>query len=159
LERLTGVFSVERMPTSTALRDSLARSGETVPAFGLGSADSLDLYLLTLDQRPSVDRLLPPGTSPSLREIDATIAGHAILRHGLGLNEDQMSDIRTLWFTEDADMAIIAARDGRARYAVLLNPVPVRRILAVADAGERMPQKSTFFYPKVPTGLVFNPLD
>ena len=40
-----------------------------------------------------------------------------------------------------------------------MNPVPVTRVLDVADAGERMPQKSTFFYPKVPTGLVFNPLE
>jgi uncharacterized protein (DUF1015 family) len=40
----------------------------------------------------------------------------------------------------------------------VLNPVSVQRVLDLADAGERMPQKSTFFYPKVPTGLVFNPL-
>ena len=40
-----------------------------------------------------------------------------------------------------------------------MNPVPVTRVLDVADSGERMPQKSTFFYPKVPTGLVFNPLE
>jgi uncharacterized protein (DUF1015 family) len=40
-----------------------------------------------------------------------------------------------------------------------MNPVPVSRISSVADSGERMPQKSTFFYPKVPTGLVFNLLE
>jgi Uncharacterized conserved protein len=42
---------------------------------------------------------------------------------------------------------------------VILKPVPVERVLELADAGERMPQKSTFFYPKVPTGLVFNLLE
>ena len=70
-----------------------------------------------------------------------------------------MSDHDTLWFTEDAAEAVRDVRSGRARYAVLMNPVPVQRVLDVADSGERMPQKSTFFYPKVPTGLVFNPLE
>ncbi len=70
-----------------------------------------------------------------------------------------MSDHDTLWFTEDAAEAERDVRRGRARYAVLVNPVPITRVLDVADSGERMPQKSTFFYPKVPTGLVFNPLE
>jgi uncharacterized protein (DUF1015 family) len=57
-----------------------------------------------------------------------------------------------------AEAAVAEVRRGRARYGLLLNPVSPRRILAVADAGERMPQKSTFFYPKLPTGLLFYPL-
>ena len=69
-----------------------------------------------------------------------------------------MSDHSMLWFTEDGAEAVCDVRSGRARYALIMNPVPVTRVLDVADAGERMPQKSTFFYPKVPTGLVFNSL-
>jgi uncharacterized protein (DUF1015 family) len=61
-----------------------------------------------------------------------------------------------VWFTEDAREAVAQVRVGEARYAVLLNPVPAGRVLDIADSDERMPQKSTFFYPKVPTGIVFN---
>ena len=67
-----------------------------------------------------------------------------------------MKDYSTVWFTEDPRDAVGQVRAGTARYAVLLKPVPTARVLDIADAGERMPQKSTFFYPKVPTGIVFN---
>ena len=50
-------------------------------------------------------------------------------------------------------------RSGSAKLAFLLNPTPVEQVLAVADAGARMPQKSTYFYPKLPTGLVMCSLD
>ena len=52
-----------------------------------------------------------------------------------------------------------AVASGRYRLGVLLNATRVDQILAVADAGERMPHKSTYFYPKLATGLVMNPLD
>ena len=48
---------------------------------------------------------------------------------------------------------------GQYALAFFLNPTPTERVLEVADAGERMPQKSTYFYPKLPTGLVMYPLD
>jgi uncharacterized protein (DUF1015 family) len=50
-------------------------------------------------------------------------------------------------------------RAGQCSLAFLLNPVPVEKVLAVADAGQRMPPKSTFFHPKLATGLVINRLD
>ncbi len=159
LERLVTLFDVEAVPSPEALLAALAERGRLVPAFGLAAAGSPDLYLFSLYGREAVDPFLPQDTSPTWRGLDATIADYAVIRHGLALQEPQMSDINTLWFTEDAHEALAAVRAGRARYALLLNPVPVRRILTVADAGERMPQKSTFFYPKVPTGLVFNPLE
>jgi len=159
LDRLTRMFELEVMPSPAALLAALAKRGDRVPTFGLAAAQSPDLYLLTLSNSKSADRLLPQDRSSAWRNLDTAIATYAILRHSLGLDEGQMADYNTLRFTEDAGEALEAVRSGRCRYALLLNPVPVSRILAVADAGERMPQKSTFFYPKVPTGLVFNPLE
>ncbi|HEU4760464.1 MAG TPA: DUF1015 domain-containing protein [Dehalococcoidia bacterium] len=159
LERLGQLFDVEVAPSSATLPADLTERGRLAPAFGLAAAGSPDAYLLSLRDRAAVDRVLPAETSPTWRALDSTIADYAVIRHALGLTEAQTSDIDTLWFSEDAEEALAAVRAARARYAVLLNPVPVARILAVADAGERMPQKSTYFYPKVPTGLVFNPLD
>ena len=140
------------------LTSALAASREQ-SAFGLISGETGDMLLLNVADQDAVDRLLPQERSPAWRALDYAIANHAILRHGLGLSEEQMSDYDSLWFTEDAGEALRDVRSGRGHYAVLLNPVPVERVLDVADSGERMPQKSTFFYPKVPTGLVFNLLD
>jgi uncharacterized protein (DUF1015 family) len=64
-----------------------------------------------------------------------------------------------LTYTRDAAEAVAEVDAGRAALAVLLNPTPPQQIAAVADASERMPQKSTYFYPKLSTGLVFHVLD
>jgi uncharacterized protein (DUF1015 family) len=107
----------------------------------------------------AVDALLPQDRSAEWRALDYSIANHAVLQGCLGVTPEQMRDYSVVWFTEDADDAVAEVRAGKATYAVLMRPVPVERVLELADAGERMPQKSTFFYPKVPTGIVFNLLE
>jgi uncharacterized protein (DUF1015 family) len=67
----------------------------------------------------------------------------------------QAAGVERLNYTPDLDAALHAVRDGKAGAAVLLNPPAVEDVLAVADAGEFMPPKATFFTPKVPSGLVF----
>jgi uncharacterized protein (DUF1015 family) len=59
----------------------------------------------------------------------------------------------------DTAAALARVRVGEVQAAFFVNPTPVAQILAIAGAGESMPQKSTFFHPKVPTGLVINPID
>ena len=158
LRRLSDAFSAEEHPSLEGLNHALEARRDQC-AFGLIAAESQELLLLTLTDRTAVDRRLPQDRSPAWRSLDYAIANHILLQQVLGLSDAQMSDHDALWFTEDAAEAVRDVRKGRARYAVLMNPVPVQRVLDVADSGERMPQKSTFFYPKVPTGLVFNPLD
>lgn len=157
LARLGPLFDVVADLSLELVAQRLAGVG--VAAFGLAAAEAAGLHLLTLGDKAAVDAVLPQERSTRWRELDYAIANYAILRYGLGLTEAEMSDYKTLWFTEDAGEAVGAVREGRARYAVLMRPVPVAQILDVADAGERMPQKSTFFFPKVPTGLVFNSLE
>ncbi len=158
-QHLARLFQVEAMPSPAALLTALAERGHLAPAFGLAASGSPDLHLLSLADPDAVAALLPPERSAAWRSLDTAIATYAVLRHALGLDEAQLADSNTLWYTEDAREALAAVREGPARFALLLNAIPVDRILAVADAGERMPPKSTFFYPKVPTGLAFNPLD
>ena len=76
--------------------------------------------------------------------------------------------VRRLWelddregvvdFVHDADTALRSARESGGT-ALLLNPTPVEAVAAVAEAGDRMPRKSTLFTPKPATGMVFRPLD
>jgi len=158
LKRMAGLFAVDARSSVQDLEQNLAALRGT-PVFGLASGESEDFLVLTVADPKAVDALLPQGRSPTWRSLDYAIANHVVLQRILGLEESQMSDYNALWFTEDVTAAVHHVLSGRARYALLLNPVPVARVLDVADAGERMPQKSTFFYPKVPTGLVFNPLE
>ena len=127
------------------------------PAWGLATGDT-GTFVVTPKDEEAIDALLPQDRSPAWRALEYAIGDYAIMRHAVGLSEDEMKDGSLVWFTEDAARALADVREGRARYSVVLNSVPVERVLELADAGERMPQKSTFFYPKAPTGLVFNPL-
>jgi uncharacterized protein (DUF1015 family) len=80
-----------------------------------------------------------------------------ILRPLLGIDAAALTG-GAVDFTEEVEAAWERARDG-SHVALLVNPVRVDQIVAVADAGEVLPQKSTFFYPKLATGMVLNPLD
>ena len=73
------------------------------------------------------------------------------------MSEADLEAKRGIAYTASADEAL-AALDAGAHAAFLLRPTPVEQVRALADAGETMPPKSTFFHPKVLTGLVFNPL-
>ncbi len=155
---LASLFEVETRSSLAELLHDMRDRGRAASSFGLVAADDPDFHLLTLFDPDAAERHLPKERSPIWRRLDAAIASHLILHHALGLSDAQMEDIRTVWYEEDAETAVAEVRQGRARFGLLLNPVSPRRILAVADAGERMPQKSTFFYPKLPTGLMFYPL-
>lgn len=153
LHRLRTAFHVETVSNLDAALAALeAHVHGSLIALAAAGAD--EIYLLSPGE--GVDRLLPQERSGDWRRLDYSIANYAVLQHGLGLKESQMKDYSMVWFTEDAHEAVEQVRSGKARYAVLLRPVPATRVLDVADSGERMPQKSTFFYPKVPTGIVFN---
>lgn len=154
--RIKALFTMEEVTSAEALEERLRAEAS---ALGLIVAGMPAPLLLTVADQAGVDALLPQDRTPNWRSLDYSIANHAVMQHALGLTDEQMHDYATVWFSEDAAEAEREVRSGKARYAVLLNPIPVDSVLDLADEGERMPQKSTFFYPKLPTGLLFNPLD
>jgi uncharacterized protein (DUF1015 family) len=151
--RLTPMFNIA--PVEGSILQAVAATGPA-PAFGLVARDTEANLLLTVKDAVALDAALPADHSAAWKSLDYSIANQAIMQACLGLSSEQMKEYKTVQFTADPEEAESAVRSGDARYAVLMNPVPVHRVLELADAGERMPQKSTFFYPKVPTGLVFN---
>ena len=81
-----------------------------------------------------------------------------MLRGALGMSEDDIDAKRGIAYTASAEDALGALDDG-IHAAFLLRPTPVEQVRDVAAAGETMPPKSTYFFPKVLTGIVFNPLE
>ncbi len=102
---------------------------------------------------------LPPG-GDALRRLDVTLAGAALDRL-VGLDEAVVAQGSRIAYTKSSAEAIarVAAGTDGADAALLLDPTPIAEIAAVAAAGDVMPQKSTYFYPKALTGLVLNPLE
>lgn len=123
-----------------------------------GVADDRPL-VLTLRDRDAVERQMPEGHGAAWRRLDVNVLQYGVLQPQLGLDLETVRQGANVEFTENDAEAIQAVRLGRAPLAFLLNPTRPEEIFAVADAGERMPQKSTYFYPKLGTGLVLYSLD
>jgi uncharacterized protein (DUF1015 family) len=97
--------------------------------------------------------------SEAVRRLDLAILHTAILDDRLGIDPAAVADGGALAYTRSAADAIRAVASGEASAAILVRPTRLEQLAAVAGAGDVMPQKSTYFYPKLLTGLVFYPLE
>jgi uncharacterized protein (DUF1015 family) len=91
--------------------------------------------------------------------LDVSVLHEQILQRELGLTPAELEQERYLSYLRDVDAAFERVRTGTAQAAFLLRPPAVRDVVEVAQAGLVMPQKSTYFFPKPASGIVFNPLD
>jgi uncharacterized protein (DUF1015 family) len=107
---------------------------------------------LVAEALPEVQRLMPADVPPSLRALDAYVLHQAVLPGLLRVPPSAVSYVHSLAEAEES----LASR--RCALAVMMRPTPVRQVVDVADARESMPAKSTFFHPKLPSGLVIHPL-
>ena len=115
-------------------------------------------YLLSLKPDSIADELLA-GRSEAYRRLDTAVLEAVILKHALGMSDAQIDHRDGLDYARDFDEALELLSAGEFDAGFFMGPTPIERVQEVAEAGESMPPKSTFFFPKVPTGLLFNPLD
>lgn len=129
-------------------------------AFGIYAADRA-FYVAVLRDRQAMDQVAPQMSGP-WRSLDVSVLHKLILEKCLGIGEKRLAQGGNVEYVKDTANAIeelIAKIDsGRKQAAFFMNPPKVQQMQMVAEAGERMPQKSTFFYPKIYTGLTINRL-
>jgi uncharacterized protein (DUF1015 family) len=113
---------------------------------------------LTLRDAATADAALP-GKPPAYRRLDTAVTEALLLQGALGMTEDDISHLRGLEYARSTPEARERVRAGDAQAALFMGATPVELVREVAAAGEVMPPKSTYFFPKVLTGLLFNPLD
>jgi len=123
-------------------------------AFGLwGPAFDTPYGFSLLD--PAAAHAAAPGHSAAYQELDVTILQTLVLEKGLGISPADMAAERYLTFFKDSNEAFSRLEAGEFQAGFFMNPTGLDQVREVAFGGERMPQKATFFYPKLPTGLVF----
>ena len=93
------------------------------------------------------------------RRLDTAVLEALILKQALGMTEDDISHFNGLNYARTPEEARAKVDAGEADAAFFMSPTPVERVRDVAAAGENMPPKSTYFFPKVLTGMIFNPLE
>lgn len=151
-EGIGRAFSIQQVDRGRLDPADLGGTGR----FGYVDADGTTL-LLELDDRSSVDRMME-GTSEAYRSLDAAILEKAILNGVLGMSEEDVEAKRGIAYARTIAESLEAVDSGRADAAFILRATPVDQVREVAAAGETMPPKSTYFFPKLLSGMVFNPL-
>jgi uncharacterized protein (DUF1015 family) len=114
-------------------------------------------FRLTLKDQASADRALA-DMPEAYRRLDTAVLEALVLRGPLGLSEDDIAHLHGLGYSRTDEEALELVLSGTYDAAFFLRSTPVEQVRAIAAAGVNMPPKSTFFFPKVPTGLLFNPL-
>lgn len=117
-------------------------------------------FYLSVMKKNAVEKLssMNPAKSEAYKGLDVTVLHSLILENILGIDKENMAKQINLKYTRDKDEAINAVKNGKANCSFIINATKVTQIKDVALAGEKMPQKSTYFYPKLITGLVMNSL-
>ena len=151
-------FEVVRdLPIDAMNEQMLAAYARGEKAFALYTGgDTYDC--LTLRDIAALDTLLPEYPL-SVRRLDVQILHSLVLERLLGIDKENMKNQINLTYTRSLPQALEAVREGSAQACFLLNPTRVSEIRDVASAGAKMPQKSTYFYPKLITGLTMNSLE
>jgi uncharacterized protein (DUF1015 family) len=114
-------------------------------------------FRLTLKHQGSADEALA-GMPEPYRHLDTAILEALVLKGPLGLTEDDIAHLNGLGYSRTVDEALKLVLSGEYDAAFFLRSTPVQQVRDIAAAGVNMPPKSTYFFPKVPTGLLFNPL-
>lgn len=162
LEELRPYFEVEekrfdpRDPQQRqAIREALRLKGEKRHALGLFAGGDR-AWLLTLRDDKSMDRFFEAKAPKALRTLDVSILHRLILEEVLKITPEAQEQQTNLKYVKSFDEAMERVSAGEAQLAFLMNPTRMSEVRDVANAGEKMPQKSTYFYPKLYTGLVIN---
>ena len=139
-----------------ALADLARRQAAAIACavYGGGAA----VLVLELTDPATTQALLAEGRAPAFARLDVAVLHRLVVEGILGVPSTSQAD-DSIQYTRDESQALAAVTTREASLALFLNPPRVEQVQAVAMAGERMPQKSTFFFPKVLSGLVINPLD
>jgi len=153
-ERLEEHFAVTELDGRAELKAYLEAASSSY-AYGVVSAGSV--LGITLKSDPA--GMLDSGIAPALQQLGLVVLHEVVLNRLLGIGQEAMAKQTNLVYVKDDGDVFDAVASGRVQAGFVVKPATVGQVLAVSESGGVMPQKSTFFYPKIMTGLVFNPLD
>ena len=157
MAKLGAFFEIEELPLSMPgiwqqVDDLLTETNQVrLVLFGLAPEH---LLVLRLRDFTAVSQMMPYFHSEIYKRLDVSIVDHVILEKLLGLSSGREEAI--LAYSYNRQEAINSVLDQEYQLALLISPVKAEVVKAIADAGDRLPRKSTYFYPKPPAGLVFN---
>ncbi len=155
INKIKDEFTVEKYNNSDVMKDRLEAKNDS-NAFGL-YAGGENYWILTLKDKNIMGKLVN-NYSQEWCELDVAVLHRIILDRHLGIDRKALKEKRNLEYIRNSKEAISKVKQGKFQACFFLNPTPVEKVIKLADQGEKMPQKSTDFYPKLLTGLVLHKL-
>jgi uncharacterized protein (DUF1015 family) len=156
------LFEITPLPggaSAEVLTTELARAGKTGPSIVACSGDGR-AALFTLRKDADLSKHPVLGTRPEpLRRTDVALLHMGLLEPVLKITPEAQAAKTNIYYPQDGALALRELRSGKGQVLFLMNATPVAQVREVAEAGEVMPQKSTFFHPKVLTGLCIHTLE
>jgi uncharacterized protein (DUF1015 family) len=154
LNELKKYYVVEEIASGDELRKKLA----AVNRYAFGYVYPGSYNLVYLREPGEAVKLLPADMPEEVKALDVALLHSHIIGTLLGISVEAQEQKLFLDYIKDFGEAVKAVGEGTVQAALLMNPTPIDQVRSVAEAGYTMPQKSTYFYPKLVSGLVFNPL-
>ncbi|MDY6973884.1 MAG: DUF1015 family protein, partial [Thermodesulfobacteriota bacterium] len=141
----------------TALKQRLKEGGQHNPTFGFYHKGDDQLYILSL--KPGAIEMVGDDLHPMLKRLDVLVLSRLILQKGLGFSKEDLDDDKVFHYESSVGTAMSHVQSGDYQMTFLLNPTKMEHVKEIASKSLIMPRKSTYFYPKILTGLVFNKID
>ncbi len=140
------------------LRD-LANRDDGDHRIGARIINNNNYYVAALKDADAYEEMVSLDCSSEWKRLDVNILNNVILKNILHFSEEQLNRQENIAYTKDLDEALREVAEGRKEVALILNGTHLEDVITIADNGEKMPRKSTHFYPKPVSGLVFYPMD
>lgn len=149
------ITKTDKTDTVESMLAELYNNGKKAFGFYCGNNE---WYVLSLKNTDIMQKMLPEISKTS-QQLDVTVLHTLVLEKIFGIDKENMANQKNLTYTKYLNDAVSGVDSGEFQCSFVLNPTRVTEIRDVAAAGEKMPQKSTYFYPKMITGLVMNDFD
>lgn len=149
--------AINRERLTNAVSSRLYEYGRKGTCIGLYHADSKNYHLLCL--KPKAIEEMGDDVHPSLKKVDALVLSRLIFQRLLGIRREDLDDERIIHYESNTNNALSSVLCGDFQMVFLVNPTKIEQILEVTGNSLLMPRKSTYFYPKIISGLVFNKID
>jgi len=161
-ETLQRYFYIEQYPKTPEgqawFLKALRSAGKKQRVIGASFKRDPRYLILRLRNKRIMQRLANDLSAP-LRELDVSTLHRLVLEHILGLTAEQQTSADRIRYSQDEQAVLQALEKEDYQAAFILNPPKAEEILTIASGGEKMPQKSTYFYPKLISGLIINKVD
>ena len=147
-------FDVQVYATPQMMTEALKQHNRF--AYGFVSNHATKFFVATLKNESSLSTLVPDALPAEVKGLDVVLLHNYIIRQLLGVSQEAQEKKLNIHYIQNINECVEEVANGKSQVAFFVNPTKIEQVRAVAKSGNTMPQKSTFFFPKLISGLVLN---